>query len=179
MLSIRELMMSLIDDAVATVAQGLHVRAGPDMDFRFVPKELAEKCRRLIESYHAMHGYSCLPDMLWRSDTRDFIERHRDFSHVFKSASKTRCAKRANDGFVLIATIILSLEVLGRDFSGWGKRFPIAKRKAENLIIEFLPRPRVWLIDMYLYPRRHIHPAFIDALAPPEEPKQATTAKEE
>ena len=148
--------------------------ASSEANFRFVPKELAEKCQRLIESYHAMHGYSCLPDMLWQSDARDFIESHRDFIRVFKSASKTRCAKRANDGFVLIATVILSLEVLSRDFAGWGKRFPVAKRKAEGLILEFLPRPRVWLVDMYLYPRR---PAFISALAPPEELKQMAAAE--
>ncbi len=167
--------MSSISDA------GMHAAgASSGTNFRFVPRELAEKCRRLIESYHAMHGYSCLPDMLWRSDARDFIESHRDFIHVFKNASKTRCAKRANDGFVLIATTILSLEVLSRDFAGWGKRFPLAKRKAESLIHEFLPNPRVWLVDMYLYPRRHIHPALINALAPPpEEPKRMATAEEQ
>lgn len=170
--------MSLLSDPGAHAAEDRRDSASPDASFRFVPKELANKCRTLIESYHAMHGYACLPDMLWQSDARDFIECHRDFSYVFKNASKTRCAKRANDGFVLIATIILSLEVLSRDFAGWGKRFPLAKRKAENLVIEFLPKPRVWLMDMYLYPRRHIHPAFINALAPPEEPKQAAAAKE-
>ena len=25
--------------------------------FRFIPRELATKCRRLIESYHAIYGY--------------------------------------------------------------------------------------------------------------------------
>jgi hypothetical protein len=74
--------------------------------FRFVPKELATKCRRLIESYHAMHGFGCLPDMLWHSDARDVIECHHDLMQAFKTASKSRCAKRANDSLLTVATII-------------------------------------------------------------------------
>ena len=166
--------MSLIGNAGLHSLQDLDGGSASDTNFRFVPNELAEKCRRLVESYHAMHGYSCLPDVLWRSDTRDFIACHRDLSYAFRTASKTRCARRANDGFVLIATVILSLEVLSRDCAGWGKRFPLAKRKADNLIVEFLPRPRVWLLDSYLYSQRHV-----TSLAPPEELRHAASAKEE
>ena len=97
---------------------------GASSSFKFIPKELAIKCRKLIESFHAMHGYGRLPDMLWNSDARDIIECHRDLMRVFKNASKSRGAKRANELFLLIATAIVSLEVLARDFSGWGKRFP-------------------------------------------------------
>jgi hypothetical protein len=35
--------------------------------FVFLPLELSGKCRTLIESYHAMHGFAGLPDMLWAS----------------------------------------------------------------------------------------------------------------
>jgi hypothetical protein len=31
---------------------------------------------------------------------------------------------------------------------------------------------------MYLYPQRHIHPAFINPLVPTDEPKRAATAKD-
>ena len=95
--------------------------------FRFIPRELAIKCRRLIESYHAIYGYVGLPDMLWLSDARDIIERDRELTRIFKRAARSRAAKRANDSFLHIATTIVSLEVLARDFSGWGKRFPAAK----------------------------------------------------
>lgn len=140
--------------------------AGAYSTFRFVPRELAVKCRKLIESYHAMHGFGCLPDMLWHSDARDIIECHRDLTHIFKTASKSRCAKRANDSLLLIATIIVSLEVLARDFAGWGKRFPAAKREADRLLGDFPLRQRMWLMDMYLYPPLGIHRELVSTLAP-------------
>jgi hypothetical protein len=120
--------------------------------FRFLPKELTSKCYKLVESYHAMHGFGCLPDMLWHSDARDIIECSQELSRIFKNASKSRCAKRANESLMLIATVILSLEILIRDFSGWGKRFSSAKRTAEGLLAEFNLRPRTWFLDQYLYP---------------------------
>lgn len=139
---------------------------GVNSSFRFVPKELAAKCRKLIESYHAMHGYACLPDMLWHSDARDIIECHRDLTHVFRNASKSRCAKRANDSLVLIATVIVSLEVLARDFAGWGRRFPAAKREAEAMLGDLPLKPRTWFMDGYLYPSLGIHRELASSLAP-------------
>ena len=82
--------------------------------FRFLPKELTVKCRRLIESYHGIYGYVGLPDMLWLSDARDVIECHRELTQIFKKASKARSAKRANDTFLFIATVIVAVEVLAR-----------------------------------------------------------------
>jgi hypothetical protein len=135
-------------------------------DFNFIPKSLAAKCRRLIETYHAMNGYACLPDMLWQPGLRDFIEMHRDFRLVFKRASTARSAKRANEGFVLIATTVLSLEVLANDFATWSSKYPSAKRRARAILQEFTLSSRTGLMDRYLYPRSYINPAFINALAP-------------
>jgi len=139
-----------------------------DTDFGFVPKSLALKCRRLIETYHAMNGYACLPDMLWQPELRDFIEMHKDFRQTFKRAATTRSAKKANDGFVLIATTILSLEVLASDFASWSGRFPAAKKRAIAILQEYTLNSRTWLMDRYLYPRSYINPAFINALSPPD-----------
>jgi hypothetical protein len=134
--------------------------------FEFVPTELAAKCRKLIESYHAMYGYVGLPDMLWLSDAREIIEANTDLARIFRQASKSRGAKRANDSFVAIATIIVSMEVLARDFASWGKRFPAAKREAEKAFGNFPPRQRAWLMDLYLYPPHGIRREFASALAP-------------
>ncbi len=134
--------------------------------FRFVPRELAIKCRQLIESYHAIYGYVGLPDMLWLSDARDIIESHRDLMRVFTKASKARGAKRANASFLLIATTIVSLEVLARDFSGWGKRFPAAQREAEKVLGELPQLRRTWLMDLYLFPPLGVRREFTDALTP-------------
>ena len=118
-------------------------------NFRFIPRELAGKCRRLIESYHAIYGYVGLPDMLWLSDARDIIERDRELTRIFRRAARSRAAKRANDSFLLIATTIVSLEVLARDFSGWGKRFPAAKGEAEKILGRLPQLRRTWLMDLY------------------------------
>ncbi len=139
---------------------------GATANFRFLPDELAVKCRALIESYHQMLGYGCLPDMLWHSDAQDIIAGDRELAQLFRNASKSRGARRANDSLLLIATVVLSLETLARDFAGWGKRFPDAKREAERLLGGFPLRPRVWLLDMYLYPSLGIHREFASALAP-------------
>jgi hypothetical protein len=162
--------MSLISETVGSDT-GRGTRHPPDDDvggkltFQFVPKELAAKCRKLIESYHAMYGYAGLPDMLWLSDARDIIECHRDLTQIFKKASKSRGAKRANDSFMLIATSVVSLEVLARDFAGWGSRFPTAKGEAEKLLGDYPQRQRIWLMDLYLYPPLGVRREFANALA--------------
>ena len=132
--------------------------------FRFVPRELAMKCRQLIDSYHAIYGYVGLPDMLWLSDARDIIESHRDLMRVFTKASKARGAKRANASFLSIATTIVSLEVLARDFSGWGKRFPAAQREAEKVLGGLPQLRRTWLMDLYLFPPLGVRRDLTDAL---------------
>ena len=163
--------MSLTSDARGDAATDLSRQAENSFSapshFRFVPRELAVKSRKLIESYHAINGYARLPDMLWHSDARDVIECHRELTRVFKNASKSRRAKRANDSLVLIATVIVSLEVLARDFAGWGRRFPSAKREAEAMLGDFpLRQQRTWFMDQYLYPSLGIHRELASSLAP-------------
>jgi hypothetical protein len=133
--------------------------------FQFIPKDVAAKCRKLIESYHAMYGYVGPPDMLWLSDARNFIECNDELTKLFKKASKSRGAKRANDSFLLIATTIVSAEVLARDFASWGKRYPAAKIEAEEVRGELPSQRRTWLMDPYLYPPVGVGSQFDDALA--------------
>jgi hypothetical protein len=162
--------MSAISDITIEAGTDTEWQSGAGVNtpsnFHFLPSELAVKCRALIESYHDMLGYNCLPDMLWQSDARDIIECDRELAQLFRNASKSRCAKRANDSFRLIAIVVVSLETLARDFAGWGKRFPNTKREAERLLGAFPLRQRVWLMDMYLYPSLGIHREFASALAP-------------
>ena len=143
------------------------VAAKPKSDFDFLPPDLTGKCRTLIESYHAMHGLAGLPDMLWTSEARDIIEGDRDLTSAFKRACKSRGAKRANDSFIGIAVIVVSLEVLARDFAGWGKRFASAKSEAEKLLGERPAGQRAPLMDLYLYPQLIARRDFADPLASP------------
>jgi hypothetical protein len=156
--------LAFLDDSAASGGKRAGNSTGATI--RFVPKELATKCRRLIESYHAMHGFGSLPDMLWHSDARDVIECHRDLMQVFKTASKSRCAKRANEQLLTVATVVASMEMLARDFAGWGRRFPAAKREADRLLVEYPLRPRIWLMDLYLYPPLGNHRELVSTLAP-------------
>jgi hypothetical protein len=139
--------------------------AAAGSNFRFIPGELAIKCRQLIESYHAINGYGELPDMLWLSDARDIIERDPDLTRLMMQAARARAAKRANHHFLQIATAIVSLEVLARDFSGWGKRFPSAKREAEKVLERSLQLRRSWLMDLYFFPPVGTRRELIDPLA--------------
>jgi len=145
---------------------GADAAAEAKSDFGFLPADLTGKCRTLIESYHTMRGFAGLPDMLWTSQARDVVEGDRDLQLEFKRACKSRDARRANDSFVAIAVIVVSLEVLVRDFAGWGKRFPAAKSKAEALLGARPPGQRVQLMDLYLYPSLTVRRDFADVLAP-------------
>jgi hypothetical protein len=163
--------MSLINDSAPDFGVGTDRQCGVNAEgqstkFAFVPRDLASKCRELVHSYHSIHGYRHLADMLWHSDARDIIECNPDLALVFKEASKSRYAKRANDSLVLIATIVLSIEVLARDFAGWGRRFPLAKREAEALLVDFPQREHGWFMDKYLYPSLTLHREFANVLTP-------------
>src|SRR5271156_2204128 len=115
--------------AVTEVARDAHssASAGADeVDLTFLPKNLIGQCRSLIESYHEVHGYACLPDVLWKSRLGPFIQKHRELRQFLRKASTTRSAKKSHEGFVRIATAILSLEILASSFAGWGAIHPEA-----------------------------------------------------
>ena len=135
-------------------------------DLGALPPSLAAQCRGLIESYHEIHGYGCLPNMLWRAGLEGFIKKHPCLRQILRKASTTRSAKNANKGFVEIATAILSLEILASDFASWSTMFPEAKSMANALLR--MRRARMFLMEHYLYPPKHINPAVLAALAPPQ-----------
>ena len=151
-------------EAAPDTAQVADASAAPASSFRFIPCELAIKCRRLIESFHAIYGYVGLPDILWLSDARDIIEQNHELTRIFTRAARSRAAKRANDSFLHIATTIVSLEVLARDFSGWGKRFPAAKCEAEEITGRLPQLRRAWLMDLYFFPPLGVRREFGDSL---------------
>jgi hypothetical protein len=148
------------DDAV-------HNATIDNIDFGFLPDGLVAQCRRLIESYHELHGYSCLPDILWKAGLGPFIQAHREFGQLLKKASTTRSAKKSNDLFAQIATTILSVEILASNFAGWSRVYPQAAARAQPIFRRNTLRPHTPLMDFYLYPSRSISSAAIATLAPP------------
>jgi hypothetical protein len=135
------------------------------LDLDALPPTLVAQCRGLIESYHDIHGYACLPNMLWHAELEGFIKKNPCLRQILKKASTTRSAKVSNKGFVEIATAILSLEILASDFASWSTMFPEARSMANALLR--MRSARMFLMEYYLYPPKHISPAILAALAPP------------
>ncbi|UGA41578.1 hypothetical protein HU230_0024715 [Bradyrhizobium quebecense] len=138
-----------------------------DVDLGFLPADLTAQCRNLIESYHDIHGYACLPDMLWRARLGPFIERHHEFRQRLRKASTTRSAKKSNQGFVEIATAILSLEILASSFAGWTALYPEAGASAHAVLKRQSGGSQTPLMDFYLYPPKYVSSAAIAKLTPP------------
>jgi hypothetical protein len=162
-------------EAVATIANRADFDAGlaaladksEDLDFSFLPKSLTTQCQSLIGSYHELHGYACLPDILWKARLGHFIEAHQEFRQLLKKASTTRSAKKSNEGFVLIATTILSLEILASSFAGWSAIYPEAGSVARAILKQKALSSHTPLMEFYLYPPKYISSAAIATLAPP------------
>ena len=138
-----------------------------NLDFSFLPKSLTAQCQSLIESYHELHGYACLPDILWKSRLGPFIEAHQEFRHLLKKASTTRSAKKSNEGFAQIATTILALEILASSFAGWSAIHPEAGLAAHAILKRSGRGPHMPLMEFYLYPPKYISYAALAALVPP------------
>jgi hypothetical protein len=136
-------------------------------DFGFLPGTLIRQCQSLIESYHEVHGYACLPDVLWKSRLGPFIEKHRELRQHLKKASTTRSAKKSHHGFVQIATTILSLEILASSFAGWGAIYPEAADAASATLKRNGGGQHMPLMEFYLHPPKYISSAAIATLAPP------------
>ncbi len=143
------------------------LEGGEAFELDFLPANLTAQCRSLIESYHDVHGFSCLPNVLWKFHLGPFIEKQRELRHFLKKASTARSAKKANEGFVQIATAILSLEILASSFAGWSAIYPVAGEMARVILKRNVRGPHMPLMEFYLYPPKTISSAAIATLAPP------------
>ena len=138
-----------------------------NFDLGFLPPTLIKQCKSLIESYHDVHGYACLPDILWKARLGPLIEKHRELRQCLKKASTTRSAKKSHNGFVQIATTILSVEILASSFAGWGAIYPEAADTAGAILKRNGRGQHMPLMEFYLYPPKYISSAAIATLAPP------------
>jgi hypothetical protein len=139
-------------------AAGAAVLAGKteNVDLNFLPPSLTTQCQSLIESYHELHGYACLPNILWKARLGPFIETHRELRQLLRKASTTRSTKKSNEGFVRISTTILSLEILASSFAGWSAIHPEAGSMAHSILKRNGRSPHMPLMEFYLYPPKYI-----------------------
>jgi hypothetical protein len=135
-------------------------------DLGFLPWALTCQCRTLIQSYHDVHGFTCLPDILWKSGLQRLIEHSHEMNQLLRKASTTRSAKKANQGFVQIAATILSLEVLASSFSGWAALYPRAGELAHATLSRYGRGQQMPLMDFYLYPPKYLSSAALATLNP-------------
>jgi hypothetical protein len=168
--------MQAVPDAAYDVGSVALAGGLENFDLRFLPQNLTAQCHSLIVSYHELHGYACLPNILWKARLGHFIEAHQEFRQLLKKASTTRSAKKSNEGFALIATTILSLEILASSFAGWSAIYPQAGLIARAILQRNARSPHMPLMEFYLYPPKHISSAAIATLAPPAS-RQPTEAE--
>jgi len=160
--------MEVAPEGTNDAGHAAHIDEVEHIDFSFVPDSLIVQCQRLIESYHELHGYTCLPDILWKARLGPFIEAHLEFRQLLKKASTTRSAKKSNEGFIRIATTIFSLEILVSSFAGWSAIYPQAASRAHAILKRHARSPVMPLMEFYLYPPKYtISSAAIATLAPP------------
>ena len=157
--------MDTVTHAARLTGDAAHDDAG--FDLTFLPGTLMGQCRSLIESYHEVHGFASLPNMLWQFRMGPLIERHMELRQLLRKASTTRSAKKANEGFVQIATTILALEILASSFAGWNALYPGAGEAARDVLQRNAHGSHMPLMDFYLYPPKQISAAAIATLAPP------------
>ena len=121
-----------------------------------MPESTVKQCRNVIESYHASHGYFCLPDILWKSRLGPFIEGDPTLGRLLRSASTAKRAKKVNEYFVTIATTILSMEILASNFAGWSSLYPAAGEKARGFLLKRNTlNSQTPLLDYYVYPSKY------------------------
>jgi hypothetical protein len=156
-----------MDVATETANDPGSVERISNIDLSFLPQTLTGQCRSLIESYHEVHGYTRLPDVLWKSRLGPLIESHPEFRQLLRKASTTRSAKKSNQGFARIATGILSLEILVSSFAGWNALYPEAAALAKAILKRDAHSRYMPLMEFYLYPPKYISLAAIATLAPP------------
>jgi len=163
----RNIMMDALERAADDTRDAINHSGIAKSDLAFLPANLVTQCRMLIESFHELHGYSCLPDILWKARLGPFIETHRELRELLKKASTTRSAKKSNEGFVKIASTILSLEILVSQFAGWSAIYPQAASAAQAMLKRNAGNSHMPLIEFYLYPPKYPNAATIATLAPP------------
>ena len=127
---------------------------------------MTKKFKGLVEAYHRTHGFQKLPELLWAEGPRAFIETNGQLLTVFKYASRLRSAKKAYTCYVMIATVILTIEALASDFAGWGRHFPSARGKALLMYGQLSPEARPHLLDFYLSPRSYMPPEMLSRISP-------------
>jgi hypothetical protein len=160
-------------NAVAmTLDDACHLAYDDNFDPESLPPALMKQCRSLIHSYHKLHGYSCLPDILWKSQLGPFIQTNRVLRQLLRKASTTRSARTSNEGFAQIATTMISLEILGSGFASWSIIYPEAASVARALLKRNRLGHHTPLLEFYLHPPKYMSYPAVATLALPHAEQQ-------
>src|SRR5262249_49684602 len=102
-------------------------------------KDLIDKCKPFVIRPHDLNGVSCLSNILWRPETRKFIEANPILRKEFKRATSSRGFKKGKRR--------LRVDRDGESFRGntchrngrLGKALPGRKQKSSNLAFRIRP----------------------------------------
>jgi hypothetical protein len=75
-------------------------------------------------------------------------------------------AYREKKGWTFLSTVLLSLEILANDFSGWGSAYPIEHTEASDVLRDNQGSLKSTWLDYYLPKRATLDPALLKAFEP-------------
>jgi len=75
-------------------------------------------------------------------------------------------ASREKDGWKFLASVLLSLEMLSNDFSGWGKAYPQERLEALRVLNDNPQSPKSEWLDYYLPQRADLDPSQLKTFEP-------------
>lgn len=74
-------------------------------------------------------------------------------------------AKKQEEMYLLLSSIILALEMLVTNFAGLGESYPLARDEADTAFSKFEPVIKTILLDRYLPKRNEMPPELLRAFA--------------
>jgi hypothetical protein len=119
-------------------------------EFEWIPDGLLRKWIVGVKGLHERDGWGSMPGIMWDRDTMTFAGCHKGTMEMLRGATKGwRPSKRREYGTYLIS-LVLAIECLGCDFTGWGTAHPDAKRQADEILDQFFVHNRTRLLDVYM-----------------------------
>lgn len=137
-------------------------------EFEWLPDKFVGMQIIGVKARHEKHGWKSMPGILWDVDTMVFFGSHQSLLKTLGVATKSWRPNKRHEYQTYLASIVLSIELLGCDFAGWGTRYPEARSKAVEILDTYFINKRTRLLDIYLPQLSQLSPDEIRALGPPE-----------
>lgn len=124
-------------------------------EFNWIPENLVMCWIKCIPIKHKNIGFEKIWAALYgenRTEVEFFIIRYKSLKEISDSIPKTWPwdFEKKYKYAIMIMAIMLSIEVLGNDFAGWGERFPEERQRAMDVLERYFSSNKTRLIDIYM-----------------------------